>query len=173
MPRPKRGYSKDKKESHLNVRGEAIPPPAEPISDLDVLPESNLTVRQRSFVSALIGGANQTEAAEVAGYRHPHVAGTTVLQGPRVQAAFREMLAQRGLDDAYLIDRLKELIEAEDLRQDGTSVPNWVARARGLDLAFKVLGLQRHQPEAKAELTLEQILIQIAIEDGKEIDFGD
>lgn len=65
-------------------------------------PEPKLTRRQALFVAAYLGQANgnATEAARIAGYRHPHVQGTQNLAVPSIRAAVerdRAAIRQQGI----------------------------------------------------------------------------
>lgn len=61
-----------------------------------------LNPRQRKFVTALLQTNNQTEAARIAGYKHPRIAGSKVRSSELVTAAIAEKMAdvEMGADEA-------------------------------------------------------------------------
>jgi hypothetical protein len=131
--------------------------------------ERSLTIRQRTFVDGLVNGMKQTEAARAAGYAHPDVAGSLVLKRPRVQSVLQSALEEVGLDDRYLVKKLRELMEAESTNDKGNVVPNWSARARGLDLLTRIRGL--HKPATTdVELSFEERLARLTYGDNQEVE---
>jgi len=120
--------------------------------------EDVLTVRQRTFVSEMTKGASQTAAAATAGYAHPHVTGSTVLNSPGVRAALDKAFADRGLDDGFLAQKVLDLCCATD----GEGEANWVARARGADLLCRIKGAFKPSQVETTSVSFEMRLLAIA-----------
>jgi len=116
--------------------------------------EEALTPRQRVFVGELVKGSSQTAAAETAGYRHPGVTGSTVLNSPGVRAALDKAFADRGLDDGFLAQKILDLCCATD----GEGEANWVARARGADLLCRIKGAFRPSQVETTSISFEMRL---------------
>lgn len=119
--------------------------------------EDVLTPKQRVFVGELVKGASQTAAAEAAGYKHPHVTGSTVLSAPGVRAALDKAFADRGLDDDFLAQKVYELCCATD--DEGAA--NWVARARGADLLCRIKGAFKPAQVETTSVSFEMRLLAI------------
>ncbi len=109
---------------------------------------------------------NQYNAARAAGYSEATARVKT--KNLEERAKIYDVLERNGLTDNVLVKKLIELIEAYDfieIEKENESVemvsakkPNWTARAKGLDLAFKLKNLLND----KIDLTLnktEKILI--------------
>jgi len=87
--------------------------------DEDAWGDDGLTIRQRSFVEALIGPAagNATKAAQMAGYRDDNYAALAVtasenLKKPNVQEAIALALARRRMTPEWAQERLLEISSA-------------------------------------------------------------
>jgi len=96
-----------------------------------------LTSRQRKFIAAIISGKSQAASAAQAGYApgSARVQGHRLLQNDNVRKALADILTEKGLDDGYFADRLKELCEAS-----GEKGAEWTARGRGLEILGRVQG---------------------------------
>lgn len=115
-----------------------------------------LTLMQARFVEGVISGKTQIDAAREAGYKQAASHAHRLMQRPAVQRAFEAAFECRGLSPEYLTGRLKELMEATDVQKNGYETPNWRGRARGIDLAMRLVGLDKRR-EAKEDLTYEEL----------------
>jgi hypothetical protein len=104
-----------------------------------------LNPREAKAVALLKSGKakTKTEALKKAGYSDS-VAETRqaeVLGKPRVQSALLSAFDKIGVDDTYLAQKHKELIEAElPATQYSPACLNAPARAKGLDMMYKLKG---------------------------------
>src|SRR6267378_4000704 len=69
-----------------------------------------MTDQQKIFVAAYCGEArfNATEAARIAGYRHPNITADSVKRRPEVAAAIEERLAQETLKSQEVLQLLTQ-----------------------------------------------------------------
>ncbi len=76
--------------------------------------ERKLNTKQRIFVLAVLGGANNTEAARRADYKHPRKAGCRLLTNVDVAAAVEqgrlETAMRAEIDQDWLIEQSKEIL---------------------------------------------------------------
>jgi hypothetical protein len=124
--------------------------------------------RRKKIINALLDGKESLQAGIEAGLS-PKTAQSQVsqiLNNPKTQDALLAAMAARGMDDDYLAEQHKRLIEAtkvisaiviapggSDLTDAGSmtkdfiEVPDYSAMARGLDLAYRLRGLYRDRTE--------------------------
>jgi phage terminase small subunit len=109
-----------------------------------------LSTKQRKFALAVAEGESLTSAAVSAGYAEAsaHVQGSRLLRNDKVRRAITEVLEEKGLDDGYFSEKLRELCEAS-----GEKGPEWGARGRGVELLGKVRG----HLDAKLRVTHEEV----------------
>lgn len=123
-----------------------------------------LSLRQRRFVAGVIAGKTQTDSARDAGYRQPHVQGSTLFKRPQIREALEAAFEAEGLTPGYLAKKIKELSEASDTDEDGQETPNWTARGRGLDLLVRVTGADKH-PDVTESYSFEEIVFRMHAEE--------
>jgi len=99
--------------------------------------KTELNTKQRKFIAEVAQGKSGTQAAISAGYapESAHVQSSRLLSNDNVLKSLKEVFVDKGLNEEFLTDRLKELAEAK-----ASGKPDWTARARGLDMAFKLRG---------------------------------
>ena len=84
------------------------------------------TKKQRCFIETYLSTWNATRAAEIAGYKHPNVAGASLLRHPEVKAAIAERMKQISMTADEVIARLAQQARADVsvfLRSSGE--PDW------------------------------------------------
>lgn len=107
------------------------------------MPSNN--IRLQKYKKNRIEGMSKYNAARAAGYSES----TALARGKDLdkQAKISDVLERAGLTDKHLSKKLIELIEATDVVEvtmpDGHSEkignkPNWSARSKGLEMAFKL-----------------------------------
>lgn len=138
------------------------PPKKQPASPIDPAKKTSqkqnteagkppkLTMKQRKLVKGIAAGKTQREAARQAGMNEQYV--SDVLKKPEIQASIQDLMAKHGLDDASLLNVHRELIhatkvisavggkEASGETVDFIDVPDHQARAKGLEMAYKLKG---------------------------------
>ncbi len=76
--------------------------------------KNELNTRQRCFVLAVREGANHTEAARRANYKHPGQAGARLFKNVKIAAAIQqdqlEAAMRAGITQNWLIERSKEIL---------------------------------------------------------------
>jgi hypothetical protein len=109
-----------------------------------------LTPKQRLLVKGIAEGKNQKEAAKAAGVSETYASG--LLKKPELVATIQELMSKHGLDDVSLLKKHSELLDAtktvsavsgRDAGADSVDfvdVPDWQARAKGLEMAYKLKG---------------------------------
>ena len=109
-----------------------------------------LTTKQRLLIKGVADGKTQKAAAKAAGVSETYASG--VLKKPEVVATIQNLMAKHGLDDSSLLKKHAELLEAcktvstvsgKDAGSDSVDfvdVPDWQARAKGLEMAYKLKG---------------------------------
>jgi hypothetical protein len=120
-----------------------------------------LELRAKKIATAMLDGATQEQALISAGYsmQTAKTQSTAILGNPVIQAAFSEILEKAGLSDEYIASKHKELIDAEKLvsiRTEGegiieVTVPDYAARARALDMYYRVRRLYVEQKEVSGK----------------------
>ena len=109
-----------------------------------------LTPKQRRLVKGIVDGKTQKEAAKDAGLNEQYVSG--ILKKPEVQATMAELMDLAGLSDAELLRRHLELLAASKTipsapGRKAVEVPDWQARGKALELAYKLKGAFRDKVE--------------------------
>lgn len=106
-----------------------------------------LTIKQRKLVKGIADGKTQRAAAQSAGMTEQHAC--ECLKKPEVLATIQDLMSKHGLDDVSLLKRHADLIAAtKPISIVGTGadatesadVPDWQARAKGLEMAYKLKG---------------------------------
>lgn len=112
--------------------------------------KTKLTDKQRKLIKGVAEGKTQKEAAKSAGLSEAHA--SVCLNMPKVQETLQQMMAKHGLDDASLLNAHRELIsatkvisavngtDANNKTMDFIDVPDFQARAKGLEMAYKLKG---------------------------------
>ena len=108
--------------------------------------QRKLTLKQERFVNAYLGEAkgNATEAARIAGYKHPHVAGSQTLANPRIAARVKQDVEKAGITAEAILAELADVGFAdwrdfiEVIARDKTGKPTRVR----MDLSNKVKALE-------------------------------
>lgn len=112
-----------------------------------------MNIRLQKYKKNRLLGMNKYNAAIAAGYAE----NTAKVKGKELdgRANIYNILERRGLTDNVLADKLLQLVDAYEfieirnekgelvkVRIDGNDMakPNWTARSKGLDLAFKLKG---------------------------------
>lgn len=120
---------------------------------------NTLTIKQRKLVAGVAAGLPKRTAAIQAGYseRSAHAVAHETLNSPEVLKSLNEIMEANGITDSYIGYKLMELAEAET-----NGNPHWPARARALDMMFKIKGYYTPDTqEPKAEITIEQLEAKI------------
>jgi hypothetical protein len=73
-----------------------------------------LTVKERKFISGILAGKTQKEAAGIAGLNENYAG--ALLKTEKVQTAFQAILDEAGLTDKALAEKLRSLIDAKETR---------------------------------------------------------
>lgn len=118
-----------------------------------------LTSKQRKIVKAVSEGKTQRQAAKIADASETYV--SEILKKPEVIETLNEMMKKHGLDDASLLSVHAEMIQATKVisaiggKDAGASsvdfidVPDWQARAKGLEMAYRMKGAFIDKQEIK------------------------
>jgi hypothetical protein len=112
-------------------------------------------------------GGRGRSAAKAAGYSASTVQKGNLLSPPGVREALEHSLEAQGLSIPYLVSRIKDLCEASDERDDGTSRPNWIARVKGAELLMRLLRVD--WPASAGAQDLEEIAGRM-LEDARAFD---
>lgn len=113
-----------------------------------------LTVKQKKLIKGVVEGKSQKQAAIDAGYSPTHAesAASHELNKTQVKATLQELMESHGLDDASLLKVHAEMIQATKVisavggkdagaaSMDFIDVPDWQARAKGVEMAYKLRG---------------------------------
>ena len=121
---------------------------------------TKLTARERKLIAGVAKGKSKTQAAKDAGYspRSAGELGSRALKKVEVRTALEILMDKAGLSDAKVLKAHAELIDAnktvsvipvkgETEGRDASAssvefvdVPDWMARAKGIDMAHKIRG---------------------------------
>ena len=108
------------------------------------------TPKQRLLIRGIAAGKTQREAAKEAGMTEQHAC--EILKKPEVRETIQDLMAKHGLDNDSLLKKHAELLDAtktvsavsgRDAGADSVDfvdVPDWQARAKGLEMAYKLKG---------------------------------
>ena len=108
------------------------------------------TPKQRKLINGIVAGKKQKEAAKAAGVTETYA--SQVLNKPQFQETIQQLMSKHGLDDVSLLKKHAELLDAtktvsavsgRDAGADSVDfvdVPDWQARAKGLEMAYKLKG---------------------------------
>jgi hypothetical protein len=113
-----------------------------------------LTIKQKKLVKGVVAGKTQKQAAIDAGYspKHAESAASHELNKAQVKATLQSLMAKHGLDDASLLKVHADMIQAtkvvsavggkdaDSKTMDFIDVPDWQARGKGLEMAYKLAG---------------------------------
>lgn len=122
-----------------------------------------LTAKQRKIVKAVAEGKTQRQAAKIANASETYVSG--VLKKPEVIETLQEMMQKHGLDDASLLSVHAEMLQATKVVSaiggkdagagsvDFIDVPDWQARGKGLEMAYKLKGAFVDKVESKVSVS--------------------
>lgn len=95
--------------------------------------KDKLTNKQRKIVKAVGSGKTQREAAKIAEVSETYV--SEVLKKPEVIESLQNMMAKHGLDDESILKAHAEMIKATRGEE-----PDWAARGKGIEMAYKLKG---------------------------------
>jgi hypothetical protein len=124
--------------------------PSEGLGGVAVLKPRKLTAKRKKLIKGIAEGKTQRQAAKEAGLNECHA--STILKEPQVIATIQSLMAKHGLDDDSLLIAHKELINATKVvsavgnKDAGAStvdfidVPDFQARAKGIEMAYKLKG---------------------------------
>jgi hypothetical protein len=125
--------------------------------------------RRKIIIKELLAGKTSQQAGIMAGFS-PKTAGSQVaqtLRNPKVQDSLRDALERQGLSLEFLLEHHRRLIEGtkiiivpgsgSDLKDAGSKtkdfveVPDYVAKAKGLEMAYKLTGrfTEKHEVNLK------------------------
>jgi len=133
-------------------------------------------MRRKKIIKAILEGKTQQESGIAAGFSHK-TAGSQVsktLQNPIVQNALIHEMEKIGMNDDFLAEHLRKLIDAKKvisaniivtgggsdladagkMRKDYIQVPDYSAMARGLDLICRLRGLYKDRTEVDVKRPL-------------------
>lgn len=118
--------------------------------------------RRAAIIEAILDGKSTVQAGIDAGFS-PRTAASQVsqtLKNPQVQAVLNAEIERADMDDEFLASHLKKLIEGTKLipatiidRGSGSitkgfvEVPDLAAKAKGLDMVYRLLGLNKDKHE--------------------------
>jgi len=109
-----------------------------------------LTVKQRKLVKGIVDGKTQKQAAKAAGLNESYA--SQILNEPKVKATLQDLMEHMGLSDGHLLKAHAEMIQAtkavsviggkgaESGSVEFVDVPDWQARGKGLEMAYKLKG---------------------------------
>lgn len=119
---------------------------------------SEPNIRQRQFVSELLKGKSQSQAAVAAGYKADY--GTDLMKNPAVAGLLHRAMQQAGIDDLLIARKLREGLDAKTppRKEGGKQYPDQFVRKQFLDVIFKLRG--DYAPE-KSEHTNKSISLTI------------
>ena len=121
---------------------------------------TKLTTRERKLIKGVAEGKGRQRAAIDAGYppKSAHAAATRALKSVKMQSAMDKLMDKVGLSDANVFKAHAELMAAnktvsvipvkgETEGRDASAssvefvdVPDWQARAKGIDMAHRIKG---------------------------------
>lgn len=113
------------------------------------------TKMQATAMELIRQGKTPTAAMREAGYtpQTTKAPKQNLLSAPGVQSIieqYRSEYDRQGIKPTYYVERVKDLIEAEKVHSSHTEpdrlVPDWQARAKGLEIYRKDVGLDQEQP---------------------------
>lgn len=113
------------------------------------------TIKQAKAMELIREGKTPTQAMREAGYSEntSEAPGQNLLRSAgakNIIEAYREEYVRQGLIPASYIQKVIELTEAEKVHSSHTEpdtlVPDWQARAKGLEIYRKDIGLDQEQP---------------------------
>jgi phage terminase small subunit len=135
-------------------------------------------MRRKQIIKDILAGKTQQEAGISAGFS-PKTAADQVsktLRNPLVQDALQSAMEKIGMDDDYLADHHKQLIEATkviaanvfvpgsatdladagSMTKDFVEVPDFQSKAKGLEMLYKLRGkfTEKHDVNVKRPLTI-------------------
>lgn len=113
-----------------------------------------LTTKQRKLIKGIAEGKTQKKAAIDAGYsaKSAESIASQELNKTTVKATLLELMEKHGLDDESLLRTHAEMIQATKVVSaiggkdagagsvDFIDVPDWQARGKGLEMAYKITG---------------------------------
>lgn len=124
--------------------------------------ESSKAMRERIILKAILEGKNKREAWLLAGYSESYINKMygKGMENMSIQPAIRTLMAEKGLTDAYLVEKLKEglnaykpisclvianngegMKDANSMTKDFVDVPDFLVIHKNLQLAFKLADL--------------------------------
>ncbi len=117
--------------------------------------ERRLTIRQRKTLKGVAAGKPVLQAALAAGYSEASAHSVPYRNG-NLRAEVASLLAAAGLDDRSLMAELKTLVRAREIKffahegkvTDTRRVVSLDAKAKGLDMSFKLRGLYPTRQDA-------------------------
>ncbi len=111
---------------------------------------AKLTTKQRKLIKGKAEGKTTREACKKAGLNEQYAC--DLLKKPEIQASLQELMAKHGLDDASILSMHSEMIHASKVVSavggndagagsvDFIDVPDWQARGKGIEMAYKLKG---------------------------------
>jgi len=102
--------------------------------------EAEPNVKQRRFVSELLKGKNQTQAAVSAGYRADYA--SDLMKMPQVKGLLDKAMRDAGIDDLLIARKLREGLDAKTppKKEGGKQYADQFVRKQFLDVIFKLRG---------------------------------
>jgi hypothetical protein len=128
-----------------------------------------LTVRQMRFVAELAKGKSQTGAAQAAGYTHASARSGRFLTRLPILEALHDELEALELTPQYLVERIKDLCEATDEREDGRPAPCWTARVKGVELLMRIMRVDKNTEEVMPAF---EEMVSRMLKDARDFDPG-
>jgi phage terminase small subunit len=106
--------------------------------DWHIPPEAN--VRQRRFVSELLKGKTQSQAAVAAGYKADYA--SDLMKLPQVRGFLDKAMVKAGIDDLLIARKLREGLDAKTppRKEGGKQYPDQFVRKQYIDLICKIRG---------------------------------
>lgn len=134
----------------------------------------SLTPRQRKFIKGLVEGKSATQAVIDAGYskKCSRAIASEILTKPYIQEAIGKLMEKSEIDDFTLAIMHRELIAGRELGPDGKPKdPNakidFAARARGLDMIFRLRGEYAQESQANKGVV---IRVQSNVKDERSVE---
>ena len=135
-------------------------------------------MRRKKIIHAILDGKTVKEAGIIGGFspRTAETQASATLSNPKVQDALLAALEKRGLTDEYAADHHRQLIEgtkvisaviiapgsqtdladAGSMTKDFVEVPDFQAKAKGLEMLYKLRGkfTEKHEVDVKQPVSI-------------------
>ena len=124
-----------------------------------------MTLKQRKLLKAYLKTGNKTQAAIDAGYspKTARSSGAQTLQ--KIAPGLNRLMDRAGLSEKRLLDPIRDGLKAHVIFQgDETDAPDHSSRLKSSELAWKLRGHLRPQPEDGAGATINVNLLVVGLQ---------